>query len=40
MLIIDAMRESKANLKLLRERQAESKAAMEKLRQQVSRARK
>jgi len=40
MLIIDAMCESKANLKLLRERQAESKAAMEKLRQQVSRARK
>ena len=40
MLIIDAMRESPHNLKLLRERQAESKAAMEKLRQQVSRARK
>ena len=39
MLIIDAMRESKSNLKLLRERQAESKAAMDKLRQQVSRAR-
>jgi regulator of RNase E activity RraA len=37
MLIIDAMRESKSNLKLLRERQAESKAAMDKLRQQVSR---
>ncbi len=40
MLIINAMRESPHNLKLLRERQAESKAAMEKLRQQVSRARK
>ena len=39
-LIVDAMRESPHNLKLLRERQAESKAAMEKLRQQVSRARK
>jgi regulator of RNase E activity RraA len=37
MLIIDAMRSSPGNLKLLRERQAESKAAMEKLRGQVSR---
>jgi 4-hydroxy-4-methyl-2-oxoglutarate aldolase len=37
-LIIDAMHESPGNLKLLRERQAESKAAMEKLHQQVSRA--
>ena len=40
MLIIDAMRESKSNLKLLRERQAESKAAIEKLRLQVSRGKK
>ncbi len=38
MLIINTMHESPGNLKLLRERQAESKAAMEKLRQQVSRA--
>jgi regulator of RNase E activity RraA len=37
MLIIDAMRSAPGNLKLLRERQAESKAAMEKLRGQVSR---
>lgn len=40
MLILEAMRTSPGNLKLLRERQAESQAAMEKLRQQVSRARK
>ncbi|MBI5653270.1 MAG: RraA family protein [Chloroflexi bacterium] len=39
MIIIDAMRESKSNLKLLRERQAESKAAIDKLRAQVSRVR-
>jgi regulator of RNase E activity RraA len=39
MLIIDAMRSAPGNLKLLRERQAESKAAMEKLRGQVARAR-
>jgi regulator of RNase E activity RraA len=39
MLIIDAMRSSPGNLKLLRERQAESKAAMDKLRAQVARAR-
>jgi regulator of RNase E activity RraA len=38
MFIIDAMRETKSNLKLLRERQAEHKAAIDKLRQQVSRA--
>lgn len=38
MLVIDAMRATKSNLRLLRERQAESKAAMEKLRRQVSRA--
>jgi regulator of RNase E activity RraA len=37
MLIIEAMRSAPGNLKLLRERQAESKAAMEKLRGQVSR---
>jgi len=35
MLIANAMREHRGNLKLLRERQAESKAAREKLRQQV-----
>jgi 4-hydroxy-4-methyl-2-oxoglutarate aldolase len=40
MLIIKAMHETPGNLKLLRERQAESKAAIEKLRQQVSRTRK
>ncbi len=40
MLIINAMSESPHNLELLRERQTESKAAMEELRQQVSRARK
>jgi hypothetical protein len=33
------MRSAPGNLKLLRERQAESKAAMEKLRGQVARAR-
>jgi regulator of RNase E activity RraA len=38
MLTINAMREHRGNLKLLRERQAESKAAREKLRQRVSRA--
>ena len=40
MLIIEAMRTAPGNLKLLRERQAESKAAMEKIRAQVSRAKK
>lgn len=40
MLIINAMREQRGNLNLLRERQAESKAAMDKLRVQVSRPRK
>jgi 4-hydroxy-4-methyl-2-oxoglutarate aldolase len=39
MLIIEAMREQHGNLKLLRERQAESKAQMEKLRARVFRAR-
>lgn len=38
MLIIDAMREQRGNLKLLRERQAEQKAELAKLRAQVSRA--
>jgi 4-hydroxy-4-methyl-2-oxoglutarate aldolase len=37
-LIIEAMREQRGNLKLLRERQAESKSQMEKLRARVSRA--
>lgn len=39
MLIIEAMREARGNLKLLRARQAESKAQIEKLRARVSRAR-
>ncbi len=39
MLIIDAMRASPGNLKLLRERQAESKNQMAKLRARVARAR-
>ncbi|MCI0476801.1 MAG: hypothetical protein L0Y55_11180 [Anaerolineales bacterium] len=39
MLIIDAMRESPGNLKLLRERQAESKNQMAKLRARVARTR-
>jgi 4-hydroxy-4-methyl-2-oxoglutarate aldolase len=39
MLIIEAMREQHGNLKLLRERQAESKAQREKLRARVFRAR-
>jgi regulator of RNase E activity RraA len=38
MLIIEAMRTAPGNLKLLRERQAESKAAIEKIRAHVSRA--
>ncbi|MBM3129124.1 MAG: RraA family protein [Chloroflexi bacterium] len=38
-LIIDAMRESPGNLKLLRERQAESKNQMAKLRARVARTR-
>jgi len=39
MLIIEAMREGRGNLKLLRARQAESKVQIEKLRARVSRAR-
>ncbi len=40
MVIIDAMRESKSNLNLLRERQTESRSQMEKLRARVWRAKK
>jgi len=40
MLIIDAMREQRGNLKFLRERQAESKNQMEQLRARVSRVQK
>ncbi len=38
MLVIEAMRSETGNLKLLRERRADEKAAIEKLRRQVSRA--
>jgi len=40
MLLIETLRTSPGNLKLLRERRAESKAAIQKIRDQVSRARK
>ena len=40
MLVIEAMREQRGNLKLLRERQAESKAQTEKLRALVARTKK
>lgn len=38
MLVIEAMRSERGNVKLLRERRADEKAAIEKLRRQVSRA--